>query len=659
MFGEYRGGKIAGSTGDVTTEKARRGVSDVTELEEDREAAYQKIIDLLLAGGYFRARINGLSRFDKVIGGLTWAVTSSAVDVDVDIFYQENPSIGQKIALADKLVMVLRKMKCPHPISSPEIRGENFPTIFPVIQWLIAKVIETRQDMGDLLREFSEYQFSKTPTNQTPADLSFQDRKTTAVQYSHALQQRYHPRRTFRSNTAASDVPEDDRIQATLLEYGDLSGSTIRALHIGREKRRPSKAIGAAASRIAATLGAAQVEEEADEDEKAVELKRRQEEEARMQEIMKSMAKARAGSRVTGGVLGSIFSLEEVLALVKEDQEHLEALPESDLTPEDMAEREHRRALQKRQEQLEEVQEKTAGAEERFGQMKEKLDELAEQFSAQQQSNQAIQDQLDKLASLETPENLETLQLLRKLVSIFEALKQQELEFAATIETERRRWTGLIEGTRSLKPEDVMSAEDMEIKNRYDELKRNLQNLKKRDSKIKRLIAHLKRKIDAIPSRTELQQYQQQFLELYDLVARRLTETRTYFATYNTLDTQLEYLSKEVKILESIEQQYKQAVRSKAGREAFQTQINQLLTSVSGSLGQTTQKHDQEKERYDELNGRYLDLANKERQYFKAVKELQIEAEKIHLQSRQQPQPQPPQPQPPQQQAAASSTSDE
>src|SRR3989338_151154 len=214
MFGEYRGGKIAGSTGDVTAEKARRGVSDVTELEEDREAAYQKITDLLLAGGYFRARINGLSRFDKVIGGLTWAVTSSAVDVDVDIFYQENPSIGQKIALADKLVMVLRKMKCPHPISSPEIRGENFPTIFPVIQWLIAKVIETRQDMGDLLREFSEYQFSKTPTNQTPADLSFQDRKTTAVQYSHALQQRYHPRRTLRSNAPAAGVPADGPTQA-------------------------------------------------------------------------------------------------------------------------------------------------------------------------------------------------------------------------------------------------------------------------------------------------------------------------------------------------------------------------------------------------------------------------------------------------------------
>src|SRR3989338_2467920 len=266
-----------------------------------------------------------------------------------------------------------------------------------------------------------------------------------------------------------------------------------------------------------------------------------------------------------------------------------------------MAEREHRRAIQKRQDQIEEIASKITVAEQRFSQMKEKIDELAEQFTVQQQTNQAIEAQLSQLAALETPENLETLKLLRKLVSIFEALKHQEEEFAATIQSERHRWESLIESAKSLNPDDLMSAEDREIKNRYEELKSNLQNLKKRDSKIKRLIAHLKRKIDAIPSRTELQQYQQQFLELYDLVARRLTETRTYFATYNTLDTQFEYLSKEVKILESIEQQFKAASRSKAGREAFQSQINQLLGSVSQSSTQTSQKYDQEKERYDEI----------------------------------------------------------
>lgn len=650
----------------------------MTQTEDDREAAFSRIVELLLAGGYFRARIQGLSRFDRAIGGLTWAVTSAAMDVDVDLFFQENPTIGQKIALADKIVLALRKMSCPYPISAPQIRGENWPDLFPVVQWLIAKVIETRQDLADTLRNLAHLRFAKSevaaaqhdspaaslpePTAEqqevdrfrhplTRPDREFQQRRPSAVAYSTTLRQRYHPRRAYRRNTAdntdarkhlltaINSQDEDDAVQATLLEYGDLSGMVVRALRIGQQqRRRQSKAIAANASRLASVLGGgADASSSAsssgasgdDDDDAAEEARRRQAEEARMQQILQGMGKAKLNSRVVGA--HSIFSLDEVISLVKEDQEHLEALPEAELTPEDLQEREHKRALQKRQEQLEELEAKRAAVEARHGLMKQKFEELAEQYTAQQQTNQQIEAQLQKLTALETPENLETLKHLRKLVSIFEALKQQEQEFNSSIEAERAKWQKLLADAKSLDPDDVLSPEDREIKTRYEKLKETLQNLKKRDSKIKRLIALLKRKIDAIPSRTELQQYQQQFLELYDLVARRFIETRTYFATYNTLDTQLEYLSKEVKILESIEQQYKTAVRSKAGREAFQTQIAALLTSVDQSLTQTTQQHDQLKERFDGLNEKYLDLANRERQYFKAVKQLQTEAE---LQSR-------------------------
>ena len=58
---------------------------------------FEEILELLLAAGYFRARISKLSRFDRVIGGLSWCITSSAVDVDADIFFQEDAQIGQKM----------------------------------------------------------------------------------------------------------------------------------------------------------------------------------------------------------------------------------------------------------------------------------------------------------------------------------------------------------------------------------------------------------------------------------------------------------------------------------------------------------------------------------------------------------------------------------
>lgn len=84
----------------------------------------RECIELLLAAGYFRARIKGLSSFDKVaescvcahmvcariellygvlllvlqiIGGLTWCIQASNFDVDVDLLFQENSTIGQKM----------------------------------------------------------------------------------------------------------------------------------------------------------------------------------------------------------------------------------------------------------------------------------------------------------------------------------------------------------------------------------------------------------------------------------------------------------------------------------------------------------------------------------------------------------------------------------
>lgn len=61
-------------------------------------------------------------------------------------------------------------------------------------------------------------------------------------------------------------------------------------------------------------------------------------------------------------------------------------------------------------------------------------------------------------------------------------------------------------------------------------------------------VANAIRTIDDIPTRTELIQYERRFVELYQQVAWKLEETRKYYDIYNTLDTSLGFLQKEVKI---------------------------------------------------------------------------------------------------------------
>lgn len=59
--------------------------------------ALDDLLRLLLNAGYFRARIAALDAFDKVVGGLCWCITSSGIAVDVDVLYDEDQSLGQKM----------------------------------------------------------------------------------------------------------------------------------------------------------------------------------------------------------------------------------------------------------------------------------------------------------------------------------------------------------------------------------------------------------------------------------------------------------------------------------------------------------------------------------------------------------------------------------
>lgn len=45
----------------------------------------------------YRACIKGLSAFDKVVGGMTWCIECCDYDVDVDLLFHENLTIGQKM----------------------------------------------------------------------------------------------------------------------------------------------------------------------------------------------------------------------------------------------------------------------------------------------------------------------------------------------------------------------------------------------------------------------------------------------------------------------------------------------------------------------------------------------------------------------------------
>uniref|UniRef100_A0A665W055 Coiled-coil domain-containing protein 93 n=1 Tax=Echeneis naucrates TaxID=173247 RepID=A0A665W055_ECHNA len=541
-----------------------------TREDEEQSIKLAEILELLLAAGYFRARIKGLSPFDKVVGGMTWCITTCNFDIDVDLLFQENSTIGQKIALTEKIVCVLPKMKCPHRLEPHQIQGLDFIHIFPVIQWLVKRAIETKEEMGDYVRAYSVSQFQKTHT--LPEDVEFLQMKEQAMRAVLDVLKVYKPQRKYkRQKEAGQLLDEESRVHSTLLEYAlSTSGSQV------------------------APQGMAEVSEE--EDLQAAE------------EVSTVCGKLMASA--VGQIVG--LQSEEIKQIASEYAEK-----QSELTSEERSERygplqQHRRALTSLSKQ---IQQKATEMEE--------ATELSERLEKKMKSLEEMEEQSD-------PGLLEK---LRALVTMSENLKHQEQEFRTHCREEMSRLQQNIEELKMVSGQDTGEEKVQTHSVLFSHVScRKLKTLTlSPQARRNREIAVLQRKIDEVPSRVELTQYQKRFVELYSQVAATHKETKQFFTLYNTLDDKKVYLEKEVNLLNSIHDNFQQAMSSAAAKEQFLRQMEQIVEGIKQSRIKMEKKKQENKMRRDQLNDEYLELLDKRRLYFKTVKDFKEECRKNEM----------------------------
>uniref|UniRef100_A0A7N8XZV2 Coiled-coil domain-containing protein 93 n=1 Tax=Mastacembelus armatus TaxID=205130 RepID=A0A7N8XZV2_9TELE len=541
-----------------------------TREDEEQSVKLAEILELLLAAGYFRARIKGLSPFDKVVGGMTWCITTCNFEIDVDLLFQENSTIGQKIALTEKIVSVLPKMKCPHRLEPHQIQGLDFIHIFPVIQWLVKRAIETREEMGDYVRAYSISQFQKT--HSLPEDEELLQRKDKAVRAVWGVLEVYKPQRKYRRQRDAGELlDEESRVHSTLLEYG--SGSQ------------------------AAPLRMLEVSEEVD-----------------LQTAEEVIRLVLVQGKLTASAVGQIVGLqsEEIKQIASEYAE------KSELTSEERSEhfgplQQHRRAVASLNRQ---IQQKTKQLEEvRNYPLHETLyyNKICVSSQATEQS-----EKLEKeLKSLEEMEDNYLLFLcflfLRALVTMNENMKQQEQEFRTHCRVSTSHTLNQL------------------IDEQYNTDREKLQRIRVLMARKNREIAVLQRKIDEVPSRAELTQYQKRFIELYGQVSATHKETKQFFTLYNTLDDKKVYLEKEVNLLNSIHDNFQQAMSSSAAKEQFLRQMEQIVEGIKQNRIKLEKKKQENKMRRDQLNDEYLELLDKQRLYFKTVKDFKEECRKNEM----------------------------
>ena len=73
-----------------------------------------------------------------------------------------------------------------------------------------------------------------------------------------------------------------------------------------------------------------------------------------------------------------------------------------------------------------------------------------------------------------------------------------------------------------------------------------------------REISAISRRLDDIPTAIELAQYRQAFFQLYNQSAVLYRQTKQNYTLYNTFTDMIDYMNKEINLLESIYQGYPQ-----------------------------------------------------------------------------------------------------
>jgi hypothetical protein len=73
-----------------------------------------------------------------------------------------------------------------------------------------------------------------------------------------------------------------------------------------------------------------------------------------------------------------------------------------------------------------------------------------------------------------------------------------------------------------------------------------------------REISTIDRRIDDIPTSIELAQYRQAFFQLYNQSAVLYRQTKQNYTLYNTFTDMIDYMNKEILLIESIYQNYPQ-----------------------------------------------------------------------------------------------------
>ncbi|CAD6219643.1 GSCOCG00011518001-RA-CDS [Cotesia congregata] len=420
--------------------------------DNEQTIKFNELVDLLVAAGYFRARIKGLSNFDKVIGGITWCIESCNFDVNVNFLFHENLSIGQKI------------------IEPHQVQGLDYIHIFPVIQWLVKKSIETRKESAGFVRLLSHRQFYKTRNVLDKKFHSSCDSKEYNDFNIKIIKNIYEPRRRLKKDLPLlAQVP---KLKSTILEYGIFlfPSTTYKNLNHFEVDNNKIKI---------KTISTPNVEDEY----------------SKLSETIVCIDKNQMGSIVSSQINQEMetFGRNFTPCIDRKDTDSDANLYEA--------------LRKKKMSWLNQVQKIKHDQSE----LLQKISRLIERMEKISENQSKIENNTSQLANLKNFDNKSVIEKLEQLIAVHMSLKDQETKFREQCKKDRTYLQIICDTV-----ENAASVTKQSHYKEYDEFKLSINKIRLTLAKKNRACVLLTRQLDDVPRRFELTQYQRRFMELYN-----------------------------------------------------------------------------------------------------------------------------------------------
>jgi chromosome segregation ATPase len=588
----------------------------------------QEITSLLVSAGYYKAGDLGDGmEFDVVVGGLAWLITSTlSHDLDCSLPTLLNASsISTRISLSETLHKTLQRMEMPLEISPHQIQGVDAPILLPVVKWAVKNFLAKRAlDGKKILGGGGGVEFKKVfaaAADEVEGLESLEDKfRVTKRKYK------------FKGNESIS---EEQAVHKVLLEYGEKMRSYRGLKGEGGEDKAEEKETprfgGKKASAFDKQLADAQ--KLAEQEDAALDEAR----EALAAKLMKNVEELNdEGVAGRGGVGGLVtMGADEIGAASAEYERKREAMLK-ERASRDQQKEEFNRRKEGLSKEIESARRLLSGGKQAEGEAaKAELDRMLGELQASKDKQAMIESELQKLLDQEqsVPDDQKAaLKKLWALVQRNEKMKRAEKDFK---EDCKKKLEALQLAIKNLNETEVNSEEEEARMKEIDEMFAKIED---KWTKVRQLLAQrnlqvaaTSRKIDDVPTRTEMIQYERRFVELYQQVGLKLEETRRYYAMYNTLDKTREFLGKEVKLIDSITNSFEEAMKTKGSQEEFAAQFEAIVKGVESFLSKQKSTLDKKQDDVARKEAEYMEVVDGQRRYFKTVKLFQEECQRNEM----------------------------